>query len=196
MTLFPYTTLFRSGEDAENDESLRARILDTFRRLPNGANAAFYETEAMGFPGVAAAKAIGRARGVGTVDVYVATTAGIPDETLTAAIQESLDAKREIAVDLQVKAPTAKNVDVRIALNAKDGVSFAEVRPRAEGVLRSYFSGARLARPVLLSELYAALHEVKGIGNYRVLAPAADIPASDTVLPVLGALNVTELEEV
>ena len=32
---------FSGGLDAEGDESLRERVLETFRRMPNGANAAF-----------------------------------------------------------------------------------------------------------------------------------------------------------
>ena len=33
---------FAGGRDSEDDGSLRARVLESFRRLPNGANAAFY----------------------------------------------------------------------------------------------------------------------------------------------------------
>lgn len=67
---------FSGGSDEESDEKLRERVLESYKRLPNGANAAFYEQEAMSFPNVAAAKAVGRARGIGTVDVYVSTHAG------------------------------------------------------------------------------------------------------------------------
>ena len=41
---------FSGGLDAEGDESLRERVLETFRRMPNGANAAFYQQEALSFP--------------------------------------------------------------------------------------------------------------------------------------------------
>lgn len=34
---------FLGGSDGETDSELRKRVLDTFQRLPNGANAAFYE---------------------------------------------------------------------------------------------------------------------------------------------------------
>lgn len=66
---------FSGGSDEESDEKLRERVLESYKRLPNGANAAFYEQEAMRFPTVASAKAVGRARGIGTVDVYVSTHA-------------------------------------------------------------------------------------------------------------------------
>jgi len=52
---------FSGGSDEESDEKLRERVLASYKRLPNGANAAFYEQEAMSFPNVAAAKAGGEA---------------------------------------------------------------------------------------------------------------------------------------
>ena len=47
---------FFGGSDAEDDESLRARVLESYLRLPNGANAAWYEQSAMSHAGVAAAQ--------------------------------------------------------------------------------------------------------------------------------------------
>ena len=38
---------FSGGDDEEDDEALRLRLLDTYRRLPNGANAAYYEQTAL-----------------------------------------------------------------------------------------------------------------------------------------------------
>ena len=96
---------FTGGSDTESDESLRRRIMDSYKRLPNGANAAFYEQEALSFPTVAAARAVGRARGIGTVDVYVATHSGTPSGALLDEIAAALDKKREIAVDVEVLAP-------------------------------------------------------------------------------------------
>ncbi len=103
---------FSGGSGEESDEKLRERVMESYKRLPNGANAAFYEQEAMSFPNVAAAKAVGRARGIGTVDVYVSTHAGAPGEALLGEIEAALQKKREIAVDVEVKAPTEKTVNV------------------------------------------------------------------------------------
>ena len=108
---------FVGGADAEDDEALRKRILDSYRRLPNGANAAYYEQEAIA-AGAAAAKAIGRARGIGTVDVYITAQEGVPDEELLTAVRERLEEKREIAVDLAVLAPECVTVDVQAELQA------------------------------------------------------------------------------
>lgn len=188
------STAFAGGEDEEDDESLRERILDSYQRLPNGANAAFYETEAMLYPGVAAARAVGRARGIGTVDVYVATTAGVPEEALLREIQADLERKREIAVDVQVKAPATKAVDIAVGVQVGTGETLETAKKTVEAALRAYFTGARLGCAVPLSELYALLNGLHGIAGYRILLPADDVAASVSVLPVLGELSVQTLE--
>ena len=93
---------FTGGLSEETDEELRQRILDSFQRLPNGANAAWYELTACRHEGVATAKAVGKARGAGTVDVYVSAPDGIPSEKLLTELQTVFQKSREIAVNVQV----------------------------------------------------------------------------------------------
>lgn len=185
---------FTGGSDQESDESFRERILESYQRLPNGANAAWYEQTAMSYSGVAAAKAVGRARGIGTVDVYVATESGLPSEELLSGLQEELQEKREIAVDVAVKAPEAQAVDVAVEIAAAEGFSFAQVRSEAEQVLAAFFTGHLLGEAVLLAELGNRLYTLEGVKNYRFSAPEGDLSAVDSVLPVLGTLNITEME--
>ena len=58
-----------SGEDAEGDEALRQRLLDSFRQVSNGTNQAFYYDRAMSYPGVRCAKVVPRVNGVNTVGI-------------------------------------------------------------------------------------------------------------------------------
>ena len=185
---------FSGGSDEEDDETFRARILESFRRLPNGANAAWYEQTALSYTGVAAAKAVGRARGIGTVDVYVATEAGLPSAELLEGLQEVLQEKREIAVDVEVKAPTVKNVDITLQILPTEGTDFDSVKAEVERVITTYFSGRLLGKPIRLAELSHQVYAVEGVENYRFSAPAQDLVANDAVLPVLGTLTVTEME--
>ena len=94
---------FLGGVDVEEDEALRQRVLETYRRMPNGANAAFYEQGALSFGQVAACAVLPRQRGIGTVDVVVSTRAGVPEEALLAKLQGYFEERREIAVDVKVK---------------------------------------------------------------------------------------------
>lgn len=186
---------FTGGTDAESDEALRARVLESYRRLPNGANAAFYEEQSLRHDGVAAAVAVGRARGIGTVDVYIATAAGVPDQALLDEVQADLQARREIAVDVKVLAPTVKTVDIQAELEVAEGVDFEPVRTAAEAALAGRFTGKLLGRPVRLAELGSILYGVEGVVNYHILSPAADAAADATALPTLGTVQLTRMKE-
>lgn len=185
---------FSGGSDEEDDETFRSRILESYQRLPNGANAAWYEQTAMNYGGVAAARAVGRARGIGTVDIYVATEDGVPDAELLAGLQAELQEKREIAVDVEVRAPTVQSVDVTVAVAPENGMAFAEVQAAVEQSMATFFTGRLLGKAVRLAELGSRLYALDCVENYRFSAPTEDLAADDTVLPVLGTLTVTEME--
>ena len=186
---------FSGGCDAESDEALRRRVLASYQRLPNGANAAYYEQEAMRYPGVAAAKAVGRARGIGTVNVVIATHAGVPDAALLAAVEMDLQKKREIAVDVKVLAPTVETVAVTAALKAAPGYTFAEVKAGAQSALEALFTGELLGKSVTTARLLTLLCGVEGVENVHLTAPAADVAVGSTELPMLGTVTLSELTE-
>lgn len=185
---------FSGGDDLESDDALRRRLLDTYLRLPNGANAAYYEQVALSYTGVAAAKAVGRPRGVGSVDLYVATDAGIPEAELLTAIESYLEEKREISVDLRVLAPTPAAVDISVALLPAAGADFAQAKADADAALRAAFTGALLGEGVTLAFLGDLLYHLESVANYRFTQPAADVAASPTQLPVLGTVTFSEWE--
>ena len=185
---------FSGGEDAESDEGLRQRLLDSYLRLPNGANAAYYEQTALSRTGVAAAIAVGRPRGVGSVDLYIATESGIPDEVLLAEVDEYLQEKREISVDLQVLAPTARPLNIQVSIQPASGYSFETAQADADAALRTAFTGGMLGKEVTLAFLGHLLYSLDSVQNYTIISPAADIPASPTVLPCLGNVNISPWE--
>ena len=184
---------FAGGADGEGDEELRARILDTFRRLPNGANAAFYEQGALSFDQVAAAAVIPKPRGLGSVDVIVSTLAGTPGEELLEQLQDYFEQRREIAVDVQVKAPTPVTVNVAVQVKAKGGWDKTQVLDQVEETLEGWFDGKLLGQDVLLARLGSLIYGCDGVENYAVSAPAADLAVDADELPVLGTLSVEEM---
>lgn len=183
---------FTGGLTAETDEALRARVLDSFLRLPNGANAAWYEQTACRHEGVAAARAVGRARGTGTVDVYVSTPGGVPSEALLTELEAVFQKRREIAVDVQVKAPTTSAVNVAVTVETEPNAEFDTVKTAVETMLAAFFNGKLLGEAVTLAELGSRIYGLDGVKNYHLTAPTADLEADATVLPVLGTVSVTE----
>ena len=180
------------GADREGDEGLRARVMDSFRRLPNGANAAFYEQGALSFDQVAAASVLPRSRGRGTVDVVAATLEGMPDEELLGQLTDYFQQRREIAVDVLVRAPEAVTVDVAVKIDG--GADQAGAAERVKTALRQWFTGERLGQDVLRARLGSLIFGCEGVKNYELTAPPEDLSLEPDQLPVLGTLTVEAMQ--
>ena len=183
---------FAGGSDGETDEALRQRVLDSFVRLPNGANAAFYEQRALSHAGVRAVSVIPRESGIGTVGVVIAADGGIPDAALVAEVQADIQKVREIAVDVTVRAPTAQVVNVTAKLKPKAGVAFATAKAAVTSAVRAYFTGALLGRRLYRAALGDVIYGTGLVENYTLSAPGSDLAGAADRLPVLGALTLTE----
>lgn len=181
------------GCDAEEDEALRERVLDTYQRLPNGANAAYYQQQAMSFGQVAACCVLPRNRGVGTVDVVVATPSGVPGQELLTELTDYFNTRREIAVDVKVLPPEPVTVNLTIKVKPEAGSSLDEVKAAVAAAVNGWFTGQRLGQSVLLAQLTALIFACPGVANCTVAAPAADVVIQADELPVLGTLTVEEL---
>lgn len=184
---------FTGGMDRESDEELRARVLETFRRMPNGANTAFYQQGAMSFERVAAAAVLPRSRGIGTVDVVVSTWEGLPDSSLLDELTRYFEERREIAVDVTVRAPSVIRVDITVAVAPAEGYSGQEARTAVRDALESWFDGTRLGKKVLRAELSGLIFALNAVGNCAVTIPAEDVAAEADQLPRLGTLTITDM---
>ncbi len=185
---------FIGGTDREGDEELRVRVMETFQRLPNGANSAFYEQGAMSFSEVAAAAVLPRNRGVGTVDVVIATAAGMPETALISRVKDYYRARREIAVDVGVLAPGAKSVSVTVSITPEAGREFAAVKAAVDTAVRGWFNGTRLGKNVLRAELGDLIFRVEGVANYKLTTPSEDVAVTASQLPQLGTLTIAQME--
>ncbi len=183
---------FIGGLDDEDDEALRKKILNNYTTLPNGANVSYYEKEAMSVNGVAAVKVIPRSRGVGTVDIIVASSEGIPGIGVVQAVEDKIDLSREICVDVDVYAPTPVTVNVSLRIAVENGYSFNVTTIRVARALNSYFDGTLLGKDVLLAKLGSIVYGVEGVKNYVFLTPVGDITVADDELPILGDLSIAD----
>lgn len=183
---------FTDGSAVEEDDSLRERVLSSYHKLPNGANVAYYETQALNVEGVAAVAVLPRNRGIGTVDVVISAENGMPSQKLVNTVKALLDSQREICVDLRVLAPATKTMDVTVSVTVEEEYEAETVLEAVRTVVRSAFNGRQLGQDVLLSRLGYLIYQVPGVKNYAITAPASDVTIGSAVLPMLGTLTVTE----
>lgn len=182
---------FTDGSAAESDDSFRQRILSTYRRLPNGANIAYYETQALNVDGVAAVSVMPKARGVGTVDIVIASESGMPSQTLIDTVQEKLENLRELCVDLKVLAPSELGINITASITVDKNYDADAVCQTVRSAIREYFSGERLGESVFRSKLSNIIYNVEGVMNYNLRVPSGDVNIAKNVLPKIGTLNIT-----
>jgi len=183
---------FFGGADEESDDSLRERVVSSYRLLPNGANSAYYVSRVLDTPDVAAVCVLPKERGIGTVDIVFSAAYGVPDGELVEKVAAVLEAEREICVDVLVRAPETRAVDLEIELWLEDGVDFAAVEQAARETLSGIFGGRMLGRSVYLAAIGAAVFAVPGVSNYKIISPGADVLLSGDVLPTLGSIVIRE----
>ena len=183
---------FEGGRDAESDEKLRSRVMASFSSVRNSGSAAYYIDNALAVDGVAAATVQPRYRGRGTVDVIIASEEGTPSQQLMALVDRRLYARKEICVDVQVKAPITRSVSIDAEISVGSGYDADAVCLAVENAIRAHFGGKLLGRGVRLVELGSIIYGVEGVENYLINTPAADVVANAAELPVLNTLSVSE----
>ena len=183
---------FTGGCDAEDDEQLRARVVESFSRLPNGANAAFYEQRALQHDGVEAVTVLPRVNGVGTVGVVVSAADGVDETAVFEEIRADLQSVREIAVDVSVLPPNVRYVDVEVQITPKRNADAEEAKSAVETAVRGFFTGKLLGGNVYRAALGNAIYDTGLVENYTLIEPQADIEGQTAVLPKLRTVVVTE----
>ena len=161
------TSTISGGTDDESDEELRARIVDSYRNVLNGANAAYYRAVAMSVDGVYDASAVGRVRGEGTVNVYASGKGSALSSAVIGSIQALLDEKRELNVDVRAVAATALNINLYIILTVREGYDFDTTAAAAETAVRAYINGLGIGHDLLLSNVGEVVYHIDGVADYK-----------------------------
>ena len=182
---------FSGGESEENDTRLRERILKTYEKLPNGSNKAYYETAVAQMDGVASVCVLPKVRGLGTVDIIVASEDGIPSEFMLDRISGILNKEREICVDIKVMPPETVNVPVNAEIEVKGGYDDLAVAENVKNQLEKYFKGDMLGKNVLRAELGNIIFNVDGVKNYFISSPAEDIYLNEKQLPIAQSIVIS-----
>ena len=160
---------FTGGSDAENDEQLRERVIDSYRNIVNGANAAYYRSAALSVDGVYSASAVGCARGAGTVDVYASARGAALSSGKIAEIQALLDEKREVNVDVRAVGATALNINLYIRLTAAEGYDFSTVADEVQSAVTDYINGLGVGNDLRLSKVGEVIYHIEGVADYKFL---------------------------
>lgn len=177
------------GSDIEDDESLRARLLDRIRQPPAGGAKHDYIRWALEVPGVTRAWCLPLWMGEGTVGVAFVrdNDADIfPNDTECLRVQQYIEELRPVCAHVYVFAPIPHPVNIVIR-----GLSPAteEIRTNIVAEVGSFFR--REGTPgstIWHSRLDEAISFATGEHHHRLVSPASDVVLRNNEMPVCGAV--------
>ncbi|MGZ9668062.1 baseplate J/gp47 family protein [Pseudomonas sp. GNP014] len=177
------------GIAKESIESLRARVIRSYRVIPHGGAAADYETWALEFPGVTRAWCRGNYVGPGTVGLFVMRD-NDPDSVPNAAqlqeVKDYIEPLRPVTAELYVLAPVEKPVLYSIhpvpdtsAVRAAITASLKDLHGREAG----------LGDKLLISHIREAISGAAGETDHSLTVPNANVSAATNELLTFGGIT-------
>ncbi len=130
-------------------------------------------------PQITHARAVRRA--AGTVEVYIKTQSGTPDETILTAAREYLSAetRRPLCDNVQVTAALPKDAAVEYSAEYHPAADIQAERQAAREALDNLWrQNARIGASVALSKIIGAL-DTPSVKKITLHSPAADIECGD-----------------
>ena len=187
------TSAFTGGADAESDDELRARVIDSYANISNGANAAYYKRIASSVEGVYSASVVSRGRGNGTVDVYISARGAAVSSAIKSRVQAVLNEGREINTDVLARDPELVEITLYFSIGIEAGLTFSSVAQRVRAAVSDHIRGLGIGADVKLSEIGEIIYHTKGVTDYHfVESYGSDSVIPDTACAVPGTIMIWE----
>lgn len=171
----------KGGVDAEDDESLRERLLFRQRNPPRAGTASDFVHWARSVPGVTRAWCYPKELGESHVTVRFMTDGltedGIPSETLQKRVQEYIESQMSITTILDVVAPIPETLRVEVEILPDS----EELRERVEAAIQEVvLNESEPSRALSFSSLDRAIANIRDLKSYRLVSPTQDVVPDET----------------
>lgn len=210
LTSAAFGAIVRSGADAEDDESYRARMIGRISAPAENGNAAHYKKWCEECAGIGRARIFPLWDGENTVLARLIGTDGLPAAPdVVAAVQAYIDpdasglgeGTANIGAYFTAAAAEEKMVNVSFTAARAPGVTAQALRTRAETALRGYFRniatdiGSGSGAVVRMSDIGMLIYGLSGVIDYtdlRLNGSAGNVLIGAHEVPVLGEVLINE----
>lgn len=181
---------FSGGTDDETPEQLRARYLYTIQNPINGGTAADYVVWATAVQGVKQAIPLPLNRGPGTIDVVI-TDGGIPPDSLVTDVTNYIQDRRPVGADVQILKPTAHPINITGTITAAQGYVQTDLVTAVTQALKDYLASVPIGGVVRYNAMIKVAMEVKGVLDFAMTAPTANVVLGATELATVGTVSIS-----
>ncbi len=182
---------FYGGEDEENIESYRERVIATMSDISNGTNYAFFKTIAENFDGVFSASIYRDDEDPTHIYVYVwGKDSAVPSATIS-ELEALLKSYREINTTIDVVSATQRTVDVPIGVKINKGFDTVTVLDHCKTLVTDYINNLKVGEDLYISSLTKLLLENAEIYTTKTSAYLNDFLAAVSEVLVPGHISIT-----
>ncbi|KAA8555064.1 baseplate J/gp47 family protein [Pseudomonas marginalis] len=177
------------GIAQESVESLRARVVRSYRVIPHGGSKDDYETWALEVPGVTRAWCRGNYLGPGTVGLFVMRDGDaepVPNPAQLAEVKTYIEPLRPVTAELYVLAPVEKPVAYQI--HAVPDTSQVRAAIQAQ-LIDLHEREAGLGETLLITHIAESISGSAGETDHQLVAPAANVTAAANELLTFGGIT-------
>ena len=182
---------FKEGTDEESDNELRERIKNSFINMSNSTNSEYYKKLALSVEGISKAGVVGRARGNGTVNIYVCGDGVEASASAIAKLQAIVDVERELNVSVKVLNAALTPLDLIVTVKAKSGYEHEEVKEKLIEAYKACINSHEMGRTLYLSAIGKCLMDTDCIEYYTFSVSMTNKVTSLAECIVAGEMEIT-----
>lgn len=179
----------RGGADQESLESLRQRVIRSYRVIPHGGNKDDYVTWALEIAGVTRAWCVPRWLGLGTVAVFFLKDDAadpMPTDEDLAEMQRHLENVRPVTAEVYALRPLTKAITYKLWIDPDTPA----VRDAVEKSLRDlHYREAELGSTLLLTHISEAISISKGENDHRIDYPLGNVSSNNNEILIFGGIE-------
>jgi uncharacterized phage protein gp47/JayE len=197
------------GEEAEDDESLRARYLDSFNNLAFGGNIYDYKKYIKQIESVGGAKIYPAYFGGGTVRIVITNNGyTVPEDEIVKEVQDKIDpvpkgsglGMAPIGHDVTVEACGSDSINISTKITYNDGYSSDNMESIIKENIENYIQSLREHWDendniiIRISYIEMGLLELEGIldvENTTINGEASNYYVDTDSIPILGTVELT-----
>lgn len=181
---------FGGGRDQETDEEYRKRILASYTGLNNGTNEAYYRELALSVDGIDGVSVIPRINGAGSVGLMVTADRGKVAQSAMDALEELLEQRRELGIEVVVAEPENVAVTVKGSILPGAGYSLAQAQSRVTAALNEYIDHLAMGKTLYQAALCHSAMATGAIDNIVITSPVGDVVPTANQKLVLGTVTL------
>lgn len=176
------------GTEQESIETLRGRVIRSYRVIAHGGSRSDYETWALEVAGVTRAWVVRRWLGPGTVAVFFVRDGDIdiiPGPEALAAVKAYIEQERPVTAEVYVLPPAEKPVQYQLSVTPDSSA----VRRAVESALIDLHNReSELGGELLATHIAEAISGATGERDHRVIAPVGNVQAAPNELLTYGGV--------